>query len=117
MICAGSSPSFFITPGLKWFYDGFEAFNTASAGLAVGIMILPAAAARLWVCSIGPLLLLAVFTALLGSTSGLLLSYYINVPAGPAIVLTLGALYLLSLALGPLGPLAGRRRAGWHFER
>ncbi len=30
-----------ITPGLKWFYDGFESFNAASAGLAVGIMILP----------------------------------------------------------------------------
>lgn len=30
-----------ITPGLKFFYDGFEAFNAASAGLAVGIMILP----------------------------------------------------------------------------
>jgi phosphate transport system permease protein len=30
-----------ITPGLKWFYDGFESFNAMSAGLAVGIMILP----------------------------------------------------------------------------
>ena len=93
---------------------GFHALGTL---MAVGIMILPAAAARLWVCSIGPLLLLAVFTALLGSTSGLLLSYYINVPAGPAIVLTLGALYLLSLAIGPLAPLASRWRTSWHFER
>lgn len=30
-----------ITPGLKWIYDGFESFNAMSAGLAVGIMILP----------------------------------------------------------------------------
>jgi phosphate transport system permease protein len=30
-----------ITPGLKWFHEGFESFNAASAGLAVGIMILP----------------------------------------------------------------------------
>ena len=49
--------------------------------------------------------------------AGLLLSYHINLPAGPAIVLTLGAIYLLSLALGPLGPLASRWRSGWHFER
>jgi phosphate transport system permease protein len=30
-----------ITPGLKWLHGGFESFNAASAGLAVGIMILP----------------------------------------------------------------------------
>ncbi|WP_300450228.1 metal ABC transporter permease [Accumulibacter sp.] len=93
---------------------GFHALGTL---MAVGIMILPAAAARLWVGNVGPLLLCAVGVAFLGSLIGLLFSYYVNLPAGPAIVLTLGALYLLSLALGPLGPLAGRRRAGWHFER
>ena len=93
---------------------GFHALGTL---MAVGIMILPAAAARLWVCDIGPLLLIAVLTAILGSLIGLLLSYYVNLPAGPAIVLTLGALYLLSLAVGPLGPLASRWRASWHFER
>ncbi|EXI72881.1 MAG: anchored repeat-type ABC transporter, permease subunit [Candidatus Accumulibacter sp. SK-11] len=85
--------------------------------MAVGIMILPAAAARLWVCNVAPLLLLASATAFAGSLAGLLLSYHINLPAGPAIVLTLGAIYLLSLALGPLGPLASRWRSGWHFER
>jgi zinc/manganese transport system permease protein len=92
---------------------GFHALGTL---MAVGIMILPAAAARLWAGTLGPLLLIAVLIALLGSLTGLLLSYYLNLPAGPAIVLTLGAMYLLSLALGPLGPLAGRWRAGWHFE-
>jgi phosphate transport system permease protein len=30
-----------ITPGLQWIYDGFTSFNAMSAGLAVGIMILP----------------------------------------------------------------------------
>lgn len=93
---------------------GFHALGTL---MAVGIMILPAAAARLWVCNIGPLLLIAVFTAFLGSFLGLLLSYHADLPSGPAIVLTLGGLYLLSLAIGPLGPLASRWRSGWHFER
>jgi zinc/manganese transport system permease protein len=68
-------------------------------------------------CNIGPLLVIAVGVAFAGSLAGLLLSYYINLPAGPAIVLTLGAIYLLSLAIGPLGPLASRWRSGWHFER
>ena len=93
---------------------GFHALGTL---MAVGIMILPAAAARLWVCNIGPLLLIAVFTAFLGSFTGLLLSYYADLPAGPAIVLTLGGLYLLSLAVGPLGPVVSRWRPAWHFER
>lgn len=93
---------------------GFHALGTL---MAVGIMILPAAAARLWVCNIGPLLLMASGLAIAGSITGLLLSYHINLPAGPAIVLTLGALYLLSLAIGPLAPLASRWRSGWHFER
>lgn len=93
---------------------GFHALGTL---MAVGIMILPAAAARLWVCNIGPLLLIAVLIAIIGSFLGLLLSYHANLPAGPAIVLTLGGSYLLSLAVGPLGPLASRWRSGWHFER
>lgn len=93
---------------------GFHALGTL---MAVGMMILPAAAARLWVGNIGPLLLIAVLIAISGSFAGLLLSYYANLPAGPAIVLALGACYLLSLAVGTLGPLASRWRSGWHFER
>ena len=93
---------------------GFHALGTL---MAVGIMILPAVTARLWVCNLGPLLLIASATAFLGSLTGLLISYYANLPAGPAIILTLGAGYLLSLLIGPLGPLASRWRSGWHFER
>ena len=93
---------------------GFHALGTL---MAVGIMILPSAAARFWVDNIVPLILVAVIIAFAGSLIGLLLSYYVNLPAGPAIVLTLGALYVLSMAAGPLGPLLGRLRPRWHFER
>lgn len=93
---------------------GFHALGTL---MAVGIMILPSAAARFWSASIGPLLLIAIACAFGGSLIGLLLSYYFNLPAGPAIVLTLGAVYLLSMALGPHGPLASRFRRHRHFER
>jgi zinc/manganese transport system permease protein len=51
---------------------GFHALGTL---MAVGIMILPAAAARLWVCNLGPLLLIAVVVAF-RILIGLLLSYY-----------------------------------------
>ena len=93
---------------------GFHALGTL---MAVGIMILPAAAARLWVGRIVPLLLLSIGLAFAGSLIGLLLSYYANLPAGPAIVLTLGAIYILSMILGVQGPLATLIRPRWHFER
>ena len=93
---------------------GFHALGTL---MAVGIMILPSAAARFWVNDIVPIVLVAVVIAFGGSCIGLLISYYANLPAGPAIVLTLGGLYLLSMATGRLGPLVGRWRPRWHFER
>lgn len=93
---------------------GFHALGTL---MAVGIMILPSAAARFWVNNIVPLLLVAVAIAFAGSIVGLLLSYYVNLPAGPAIVLTLGGFYVLSMLIGPLGPIVARLRPRWHFER
>ncbi len=93
---------------------GFHALGTL---MAVGIMILPSAAARFWVDNIVPLLVVAVAIAFTGAIIGLLLSYYVNLPAGPAIVLTLGFCYVLSMAIGPLGPIASRLRPSWHFER
>ena len=93
---------------------GFHALGTL---MAVGIMILPSAAARFWVGRIVPLLLVAMLIAFTGSLIGLLLSYYVNLPAGPAIVLTLGACYVLSMAIGPLGPLVSHLRPRWHFSR
>ena len=79
-------------------------------------MILPAAVARFWVDRIGPLLAIAVGVAFAGSLAGLLVSYHLNLPAGPAIVLTLGLFYLASLAIAPHGPLMMRIKPRWHFE-
>jgi len=93
---------------------GFHALGTL---MAVGIMILPSAAARFWVNDIVPLILVAVLLAFTGSLIGLLLSYYVNLPAGPAIVLTLGGLYIASMVVGPLGPVLSRLSPRWHFER
>ena len=93
---------------------GFHALGTL---MAVGIMILPAASARFWVNNVAPLILVAIIIAFSGSLIGLLLSYYANLPAGPAIVLTLGGLYILSMIIGPLGPVIAHLRPRWHFER
>lgn len=92
---------------------GFHALGTL---MAAGIMILPSASARLWANSIPALLAIAPLLAFAGSVCGLLLSFYLDFPAGPAVVLTLGALYLFSMAAGPFGPLVRRLRPRWHFE-
>ena len=92
---------------------GFQALGTL---LAVGMMILPAAAARFWVRELQPLLRTAVGISLLGSVAGLLLSYHLDAPSGPSIVLTLGGLYLLSVLAGPRGVLRARRVPAHHLK-
>ena len=84
---------------------GFHALGTL---MAVGIMILPAAAARFWAASIGGLMAVAILAAVISSLAGLLLSYHFSLPSGPAIILMAGLAYGLSLTLGPVGGLATR---------
>ena len=84
---------------------GFQALGTL---MAVGIMILPAAAARFWTASIGALMALATALAILASASGLLLSYHFSLPSGPAIILAAGIAYGFSLTFGPVGGLAAQ---------
>lgn len=92
---------------------GFHALGTL---MAVGIMVLPAATARFWVRRLGPLLLLATALALAACLTGLLLSYHVDLPTSPTIVLTLGASYLLSLLFAPHGALRNRRPASSHLQ-
>jgi zinc/manganese transport system permease protein len=77
---------------------GFVALGTL---MSVGLMMLPAVAARHFAASLGGQVRAAVLLALLASTCGLLLSYHVDIPAGPAIVLSAGALWLAGLLLGP----------------
>jgi zinc/manganese transport system permease protein len=54
---------------------------------------------------------LAVGIGLVSSTAGLLLSYHLDAPSGPAIILTAGGIYGLSLLFGTRGLIAGRAPA------
>lgn len=91
---------------------GFQALCTL---MAVGIMILPAAA-RFWASGIGGLVIAAVAVAMLSSLSGLLLSYYYSLPSGPAIILVAGLAYGLSLAFEPAESLVARTLPRRHPE-
>lgn len=93
--------------------SGFHALGTL---MAVGIMILPSAAARLWARSLPATLLVAVLIAFGSGLIGLLVSFHIDVPAGPAIVLMCGVAYFASLLAAPGGVLAGRLPIRRHLE-
>jgi zinc/manganese transport system permease protein len=61
--------------------------------MALGIMMLPAITARLLVRRIGTLFALAIAIALISGYVGLLLSYHLNWPSGPTIILVAGVAY------------------------
>ncbi|MEM7506731.1 MAG: metal ABC transporter permease [Pseudomonadota bacterium] len=91
---------------------GFHALGTL---MAIGIMILPATAARFWVTGIGALIALSAVIGIVSSAVGLLLSYHFSLPSGPSIVLLAGFAYALSIVFGPVGGLVTRslsRRIG-----
>jgi zinc/manganese transport system permease protein len=84
---------------------GFQALGTL---LAVGLMMLPAAAARFWFRELEPMCLMAIAIGVFSSVLGLLVSYHLSVASGPAIILTAGAAYVLSLVFAPRGLIFGR---------
>ncbi len=92
---------------------GFHALGTL---LAVGVMMLPAAGARLWTQDITRLLVVSVLAALVSGYAGLLFSYHVGVPAGPAIILSAGGFYLVSLLIGSEGGILRRLLPVRHLE-
>jgi zinc/manganese transport system permease protein len=74
----------------------FQAFGTL---LAIGPMLLPAAAALCWTQKVGWMIALSIAFGITADYAGLLASYYQNLPSGPAIVVMGGIIYAVSLAV------------------
>jgi zinc/manganese transport system permease protein len=92
---------------------GFQALGTL---LAVGIMMLPAAAARFWARDITVMILGAMACGAVAGYAGLLLSFYTSVASGPAIILVAGLAYGLSVLFGPVGGMVWQVFPGRHLE-
>jgi len=90
---------------------GFQALGTL---LAVGLMMLPAAAARFWVRRLEAVIGIAMLIGVASAYLGLLLSYHLEVASGPAIILVAGAAYVASLLLGRRGIVFGRAQPARH---
>ncbi|MCC5973825.1 MAG: metal ABC transporter permease [Rubellimicrobium sp.] len=92
---------------------GFQALGTL---MSVGLMILPAAAARFWARGIGGMIALAMAIAAGSSAVGLLLSFHFALASGPAIILVAGAVYAVSVVLGREGGILARYLPGVHLQ-
>jgi len=92
---------------------GFQALGTL---MAVGLMMLPAAAARFWVRELWSLCAASSVLALASGLLGLLLSYHLDIPSGPAIVLVAGLVYLTSVIFGPRDSLSALYVRRAHLE-
>jgi len=115
LIVSTCDPVFFETQTRRpWLIDqGFmlllvlnllAAFKTLGTLMAVGLMILPATAARYWASTITAQLILGFIFAVSSCWIGLTLSYlFPETPSGPAIVLVAGGFFLVSAVVGPLG--------------
>ena len=85
-----------------------SAFQALGTLMAVGLMMLPAIAARHWARQVGGMAYAAVGIAIAASVAGLLLSYHADVPTGPAIVLVAGGIWAVSVLAGPVDGLLPR---------
>ncbi len=91
--------------------SGFQALGTL---LSVGLMMLPALAARFWTNRVLTMCGLAVAIGMVSGVAGLLLSYHLSLPSGPSIVLFAGGAYLVSLIGGRRGLIQSRLRPHRH---
>lgn len=91
-------------------------FHALGTLLGVSIMIIPAAIARFWTRDITAMIVIATATAAVSGVGGLLLSHHAGIPSGPGVTLVAGTLYLLSIAVGPVGGLVWRTLGGRHLE-
>ncbi|MCL2894039.1 metal ABC transporter permease [Brenneria tiliae] len=86
---------------------GFQLLGTL---MAVGMMMLPAACARFWTQRLPVMLATAVALGMASSLIGLLWSYYADLPAGPAIILTVTLFFCFSVCFGRNGGMLRPRR-------
>jgi zinc/manganese transport system permease protein len=96
---AWAGPIFFVLLVIN-LIAAFQALGTL---MALGLMILPAIAARFWTRTIDIAIPVSTGFALIASFAGLLLSYYHKIPSGPAVILVAGGIALASVIIGPCG--------------
>lgn len=127
LVLEGFDPQFAAAEGARggaWhaLFLALVALNVlAAAGalgtlMAVGLMMLPALGARHLSPTVGGVVAASVGLAAVSAAGGLLLSYHLDLPTGPAVVLAAGAAWAVCVVAGPVdGVLAGLARRRRHL--
>ena len=79
--------------------------------LVVAMLVIPGSTARLVTDRFVPMLLVSVGVSLVGTLTGLYVSYHADVSPGGAVVVTQGMLFALAYVFAPRYGLLGRMRA------
>ena len=96
-------------------FNLLAAFETLGTLMAVGLMILPATAARYWSGTITAQLGFGCMFASVSCWAGLILSYMLlETPTGPYLVLVAGVIFGISSIFGSLGSRS-KFNEGRHF--
>jgi ABC-type Mn2+/Zn2+ transport system permease subunit len=85
--------------------------QTVGLILVTALLVMPAAAARQWANRLPHLLMLSTVFGMLGSLLGLLGSFYLRLPSGATIVLTVALMFGVSLAIRSLLDQLDRSRS------
>ncbi len=81
------------------------AFQALGTLMALGLILLPAIAARFWTQRLDRAIPLSIAFAMLASVSGLLASWHASLPSGPAVIAAAGVVCLVSIAAGRHGSI------------
>jgi zinc/manganese transport system permease protein len=112
-VAGGKVHALFLTLVVLNLVAGFQALGTL---MAVGLMMLPAAAARFWAREVWSLAAISALIACLSGYLGLLASFHVEVPSGPAIILAAGLAYILSVLFGRRDSVRSRYFVRRHLE-
>ncbi|MDE2029647.1 MAG: metal ABC transporter permease [Alphaproteobacteria bacterium] len=85
-----------------------ESYRAMGTLMSAGLMLIPAIAAQFWTQRLHRMIAVAVGIGMAGAASGLWIAFTYNVPSGPAIVLIVGGIYILSLLFGKFGSVRAR---------
>ena len=112
-VIAGFPTPLFLTLVVLNLIGAFQALGTL---LGVGLMMVPAAAARFWARDVWSLAVASSGLALGASYAGLVVSYHLNLPSGPVIILAAGLAYVGSILFGRRDSLRARYLSRAHLR-
>lgn len=95
--------------------------QTVGVVLVISLLVGPGITAYLLVKELHQVMILGAILGIIASVSGIYISYYLNTPSGPAIVLVTFGLFLLALLLSPSQGILTRpemaNRSAWIFRQ